>query len=130
MSLKLRTMVAIAIVLAPLVSVAVAQDDRESFLKPVEQHIQTVEQEEIPQWLASAQKYTVISSCVFILGLVTAALQIRVRSWTKASVAIVVLLVSGGTRWHNKGFPADVRSFLHSILKTQHLMRNLKYMIE
>lgn len=108
----------IALLFTALGSVAFAAEDLEKFLAPIKAHIQQAKPE-IDSWRHKALWYLVFSGGVFVLGLITAALQMWTKSWTKTMVAVVGLVISALTGVLERGFAGDRRTYLASALDAE-----------
>jgi hypothetical protein len=123
----LARVILFACFLLPLTETASADEDK--LLAPVLEHMARVEAA-IPKWESAANRYQTLSAMVFALGLVTLALQLWTRPWTKAVVAAVGVAVSGLTGWLEKGFPADHRAHRAAVLEAQDALKNLRMQVE
>jgi hypothetical protein len=83
----------------------------------------------VPTWQSSANRYERIASAVFILGLLTAGLQLerlRKQKGMIAAVAIIGLAVSGLTGWMERGFAADHKGYRKAVLQVERIVCQLK----
>jgi hypothetical protein len=108
----------IALLFTALDSVAFAADDLEKLLGPIKVRIQQAKPK-IDSWRYKALWYLVFSGGVFVLGLITAALQMWTKSWTKTTVAVVGLVISAITGVLERGFAGDRRTYLASALDAE-----------
>jgi hypothetical protein len=91
------------------------QEIRNGIVSDTRAVIESFEQKVAPSWERKAEIYFYVSACVFLLGLLTTALE---RLWNSPKAGLTIacfgVAVAGMTWWQNNGFGGNHKSYRKS----------------